>query len=478
MTLVLPRHLEAEQAVLGAMLFDNGTFHRLPDLRAEHFFDPVHGRIFERISALIRSGRYVDGEVLRDFASADIGIKEIGGTLYLLKLMDNAAVLPTQAIAYAELISDMALRRELIAACREVASKAAIMADGADAGDILTDAMRAIYSLGEGASSAGVEWRSAAEIAMDAVERAFEGKARGISTGLPTLDDYTGGGRPGTLWVIGGATSMGKSVGGQQLAVNVARQRDHDGRPFGVAYVHLEMDNEEVGIRLASALAFDFKRINQIGEDGNPYYLSAVNQRLRPQQWERMRQAAREVAPQLKIYVDDRPGRTVTQIESATARLFQKMKRDGVTPGLIVVDHEGLIAPESGGRSMPDLEAARARSHGLKNMAKRLGVWTVALSQITKEGSRADGEDRLPTALDLNYGSALSQAAHVVILLHRKAYYAERKPHAMRSEEDIRLTRSRETTLIIDKARGGRRGHVEAIMDVASAVLIESGETA
>ena len=81
-------------------------------------------------------------------------------------------------------------------------------------------------------------------------------------------------------------------------------------------------------------------------------------------------------------------------------------------------------------------------------------------------------------ALDLNYGSALSQAAHVVILIHRKAYYAERKPHAQKSEHDIRMSQSRETTLVVDKARGGRRAHIEAIMDIASAVLIEDGESA
>ena len=149
------------------------------------------------------------------------------------------------------------------------------------------------------------------------------------------------------------------------------------------------------------------------------------------------------------------------------------MKRDGVTPGLIVIDHEGLIAAEA--KHPSELEAARARANALKNMAKRLQCWTLVLSQITKEGSRADGEDRLPTSLDLNYGSALSQAAHVVILIHRKAYYAERKPHAQKSEHDIRMSQSREATLVVDKARGGRRAHIETIMDVASAVLLEDG---
>jgi replicative DNA helicase len=258
---------------------------------------------------------------------------------------------------------------------------------------------------------------------------------------------------------------MGKSVGGQQLAVNVAKQG------YGVAYIHLEMGADEVGLRLASALAWDPKRINAIGAEPNPQYLAAANNTLSPLQWERMQHAARALAPELPIYIDDRPGRTVAQIEAAIRRLFLRMKRDGRTPGLWEIDHEGLITPDQ--KYPSQLEAASARANGLKNMAKRLGVWGLVLSQITKEGSRADGDERLPQSTDLNYGSALSQAADVVILVHRRAYYAERKPHTVRTEEDIGIALSRECTLVIDKARGGRRAHVQAIMDVASAVLIE-----
>ncbi len=328
------------------------------------------------------------------------------------------------------------------------------------------ETQRAFAEIGEAEEALSVEWLPAGEIAALAVERAESGASKGISTGLPTLDACTGGGRPGTLWTIGGATSMGKSVGGQQLAVNVAKQG------YGVAYIHLEMDREEVGLRLASAMAFDWKRINQTGEAANPAYLQAANQRLRPDQWSRMHDATRKISDQLKIFVDDRPGRTCSQIEAATRRLFHRMKREGVTPGLVVIDHEGLIAAEA--KHPSELEAARARAHKIKDMAKRLGVWTVALSQITKEGSRADGDDRLPTSQDLNYGSALSQSSHVVILLHRKGYYEERKPRAQMSEHTAPMDYT--TTIIVDKARGGMRKQIPAIMRIESAVLVESGE--
>lgn len=470
MTLALPHNLEAEQALIGALLFNNRTMQKLGDLRPEHFYEPLHARIYRLIQECVAAGVIVDGVSIKSKLASDPTLKELGINKFVMRLMESAAPLSSQAAAYADLLRDLSLRRSVYFACQEAAERALEAPGGVNGDDILLDAQRSLSELGNEGGALEDSWRSAGEIALAAVAKAKAGKAKGISTGLPRLDECTGGGRPGTLWVLGGATSMGKSVGGQQFAVNVAKQG------FGVAYIHLEMDHDEVGLRLASSLAFEFSRINEIGERANPYYLSAANQSLRPDQWARMERAAVETAQQLKIYVDDRPGRTVKQIESATLRLFQQMRRDGVTPGLWVVDHEGLIAPDQ--RYPSELEAARARGNGLKDMAKRLGVWGIALSQITKEGSRADGEERLPQSTDLNYGSALSQAAHVVILLHRKAYYAERKPHTARTTDDINAARSRETTLIVDKARGGRRGHIEAIMDVASAVLIESGEAA
>jgi replicative DNA helicase len=475
--IALPHSQEAEISLLGTILMRNDVLRDVPDLRPEHFYLPMHGRIFAAICDIIDGGRVADGiSVEAHIGKEDMGLRRIGGRLYIMRLLDAAAPLREQAIGYADMVRGLSLRRDIISTCREIAAAAAQQEDAKAPEEMLVEAQNALAALGSEGASWEAAWRPAGEIAASAVERAFAGQARGISTGLPKLDEHTGGGRPGSLWVIGGATSMGKSVGGQQFAVNVARQTAPDGSPYGVAYIHLEMDHDEVGLRLASALAWDFRRINELGERANPYYLSAANQNLKPDQWERMRRAAHEVAPDLQIFVDDRPGRTMAQIEAATLRLFHRMRRDGVTPGLWVVDHEGLIAPEQ--RYPSELEAARARATALKNMAKRLGVWGIALSQITKEGSRADGEERLPQSTDLNYGSALSQAAHVVILLHRKAYYAERKPHAARTEDDLRMCRSRETTLIVDKARGGRRGHIEAIMDVASAVLVESGEAA
>ncbi len=254
---------------------------------------------------------------------------------------------------------------------------------------------------------------------------------------------------------------MGKSVFGAGLGRNIAAQG------FGVGEVHLEMDAVQIGLRASTALAFDASH-----KADNPHYLTAQRGGLTESQQNKLIGAAKASAT-LPIYTDARAGRSLSQIEAAARRLFRKMRREGIKPGALIIDHEGLIAPEPGSRFPSQLERANARSEQLLAMAKRLGVAVIALSQITKEGSRADGEERLPTAQDLNYGGALSQAASVVILLHRKAYYAERKPEGLRSADDWAALKSREATLVIDKARGGMRSQVGVLMDMPTAAVWE-----
>ncbi len=442
--------IEAEMAIVGATLFDNRLVDRVT-LAREHFFDPVLGDMWAEISARVRAGRAVDALSLREWFS------KRAPELPLTFLLDvsNTHLLSVHAIEYAEIIRQAARRRAVISAARE----AIAMAEAGE-GDALTELEAHLQEIAAQGADAE-DWTPIARLAEDAAERAELGETKGISTGFEGLDRMTGGIQPGTLWVVGAATSMGKSVFGGALARNVASQG------FGVADVHLEMDKTQIGLRTAAALTFnpDPKR-----SDENPYYLSAMRADMTPRQWARLREGALH-ARRLPIYVDARPGRTLPQIEAAARRLFRKMQREQIKPGALIIDHEGLIVSE--GRHPSQLEAANARAAGLLSIAKRLDVGVIALSQITKEGSRADGDERLPQATDLNYGSALSQAASVVILLHRRAYYAERIPEDRRSHEQWEASRSRECTLVVDMARGGQRAQVKVLMDWPTAAVWE-----
>lgn len=448
----LPLALEESEAVLGAILLSPGWIDHAK-LNAAHFYDPTHAALWDEFRQRQRDGRLIDLLALRDFAAAQF--KDLGGAKYLMRLTEAAAPTSAQVAGYSEIIRDAARRRATMEAARDAIASA----EKGDA-DALTALEQRLQEIASNDTDADA-WERLGVLACESVERSIMGETRGISTGFPALDRATGGLQPGTLWVIGGATSMGKSVFGAGLGRNIAAQG------FGVGEVHLEMDATQIGLRTSTALAFDADP--KAGGAENPYYLTAQRGELNERQQARLIGAAKASAA-LPIYTDARPGRTLSQIEAAARRLFRKMRRESVKPGALIIDHEGLIATEPGQRFSSQLERANARSEALLAIAKRLGVAVVALSQITKEGSRADGEERLPQATDLNYGSAISQAAQVVILLHRKAYYEERKPRELRDPD---ILRSRACTLVVDKARGGMRSHVEILMDMPTAAVWE-----
>ena len=451
--MTLPLALEESEAVLGAVLLSPGWLDHAK-LSASHFYDPTHGALWDEFKQRQRDGRLIDMVAMRPFAETHF--RELGGAKYLMRLTDMSAATSHQVAGYGEIIRDACRRRATIEAARAAIAQAEKGGDD-DALTILEQRLQEIASNDMDSDA----WERLGVHACESVERAEMGETKGISTGFASLDRATGGLQPGTLWVVGGATSMGKSVFGAGLGRNIAAQG------YGVAEVHLEMDATQIGLRTATALAFDPSH-----RASNPYYLSAQRGELTSEQWSALRGAAKASAT-LPIYTDARAGRSLSQIEAAARRLFRKMRREGIKPGALIIDHEGLIAPEAGSRFPSQLERANARSEALLAIAKRLGVAVIALSQITKEGSRADGEERLPTAQDLNYGSAISQAATVVILIHRKAYYAERKPDKMRSPEDWDALKSRETTLVVDKARGGMRAQVGVLMDMPTAAVWE-----
>lgn len=452
-----PFNLEAEQGLLGALLFDNALLARLPALAAEQFFDPVHGRIYEATCRLIRAGRLADGVTLRAQFAADEGVKQIGGVAYLMKLMEAAAPLTAQAQNYAALIADLAHRRAIVAAARD-AIEAAHSGD-ADGEDVQAGLEARLHSLSAG--NGGEQFKRKSDAIAEAVERAELGESAGISTGLARLDAMIGGWKP-KLYLLGAASSMGKTTLLAALSRNIAAQG------YGVAEFMLEMDEEEDGLRAAAAMAFDpDHRI------ASPHYLTAQRGALGPAQWAAMRDAAKASAGQ-HIYTDWRPGRSVAQMEAQARRLFARLRRSGVTPGAVIIDHEGLIGVEKGQRFTNLLERASLIAGALMAMPKRLGVPVIVAGQLTKEGKRADGEERLPNGDDWKYGGALIEAAHAVMLVHRKAYYAERKPEHLRSPDDWDAIKSRETTIVVDKARGGRRGQFTILMDMPSAAVWEA----
>jgi len=210
-----PHNLDAEQAVLGALIFDNALLEKLPTLTAEMFYDPCHGRLFQHCARRITRGMVADALTLKDFAREDAGIKEIGGEGYLLTLVENAARFTSQAIQYADIIRDTHARRTLIKAAQEALGSALRPSDEMPLAEIVDKAESAFRSVLTGDGGADIGLRDAASIVTEALRKPL---APGVSSGLAAMDRTIGGFYAPDLIVIAGRPAMGKA---QPLDSNV-----------------------------------------------------------------------------------------------------------------------------------------------------------------------------------------------------------------------------------------------------------------
>lgn len=226
-THALPHSIEAEQALLGALLINNDVFDRVASLvKQEHFFDPVHGRIFEVVSRRIQKNALASPVTIKAFLEDDPGLAELGGPAYLVRLA-GASMSIFAAKDYAQIIYDMAIRRNLIAIGEEITIKANAMDVDDEPKEQIVAAEQRLYSLGEqGSTDTG--FQSFLKAVTDAVNMANaayqrDGDMAGISTGLKDLDGKLGGLHNSDLLIIAGRPSMGKTSLATNIAYNIAK---------------------------------------------------------------------------------------------------------------------------------------------------------------------------------------------------------------------------------------------------------------
>lgn len=387
-----PLHnLEAEQALLGAILFDNRLLERLSSLQAEHFFDPVHGRVFERIRA--HEG-VADAVTLRAWADADASMKQIGGGGYLLTLVANAAPLSSQALAYAETIRDLSARRVaqtvLTATLERLEEHDSLL-------EVLGDSETALRALMETGEPDAVDVAASGESFVEGMG------TLALQTGIAALDHRLGGLHKSDLVILAGRPSMGKTALAAQIARNVAEQ----GRI--VHFASLEMPKEQLACRAISA--FSMRRQSNL-ERLHYYHLrngSNVDRRL-----------IRSLLDELPrgLLIDDRAAQTLAMLENSVRGTRRRFKR----LDLVVVDYLQLMRSlRKDGRVNEVTEI----SQGLKAIAKRLSVPVIALSQLSRG---VEGRDnKRPTLADLRDSGAIEQDADAVLACYRPAYYLERE---------------------------------------------------
>ena len=456
-----PHNLDAEQAFLGALQYDNELFHRVADwLKPEHFYDPVHGRIFDTASDLIGRGSLADAVVLKTQFDKDDGLREIGGTTYLAVLMEGA-VSGNAAIEYAKIIYELALRRELIRIGHDLANAASQDAE-IQARSLIQDIEQQLYNLAEeGSASRGfVSFKQALAESVESASAAYErdGGLAGISSGLNELDRKLGGLHPSDLIILAGRPSMGKTSLATNIAFNIAKAYQYEEQPDGskktvrggvVGFYSLEMSAEQLATRLIA----DHTSI--------PGYMIRQGT-IDAAQYEEIRDGVLEIQA-LPLFIDDTGGLPI----SALAARARRLKR---THGLdiIIVDYLQLITSSRARAGASRVEEVSEVTQNLKALAKELNVPIIALSQLSRQVENRD--DKKPQLSDLRESGSIEQDADVVLFVYREAYYKEREkpredtPEYLAWEEEFRRI-EKVAEVIIGKQRHGPIGSAKLAFD-------------
>jgi len=460
---VAPHNLEAEQALLGAILFDNETYNRINgNLRPHHFFDPVHGRIFQACVELIAAGDLADGVTLRERFARDGGIKEIGGAVYLMKLMESAAPLSAQAQSYANIIYDLALRRELIRVGNVIADLAENPPEDHDAEDIIEEAERSLFSLAEsGAANKGFSpFSQALTASIESAAAAYESdtEVSGLATNFEDLDRMLGGLHGSDLVILAGRPSMGKTALALNIAFNIARnklkydQAPEDDKPPTkggiVAFFSLEMSAEQLATRLLSdAAEIESDRIRR--------------GKISAREYETLREEATNLQ-RLPLHIDETGAIGIAPLQARARRLQRTVGLD-----CIVVDYLQLVTGSKKGGDGRVQEVSEI-TQGLKALAKDLHVPVIALSQLSRQVENR--EDKRPQLSDLRESGSIEQDADSVLFVYRESYYLERAEPREGTDEHIAWMRQvdevrNQAEVIIGKQRHGPIGKVKLFFD-------------
>ena len=453
----MPNNLPAEQNLLGALLLDNDVMERIDDrLRAEHFYDPLHGRIFSTMMRLIDRGQLANPVTLKTFFSAteDGQTNEIED--YLGELADGVISI-AQSADYASTIYETHLRRELIRIGDDVISDASHPDVDLPATTQIETAEAKLFQLAE-TGEAGAGLRSFENVAAAAINQAAialksDGGLSGYSTGLTGLNTKMGGLHRSDLIILAGRPAMGKSALATNIAFHVATTTMTGETAAPVAFFSLEMSAEQLGTRILSERA----RI-----DSN----SIRQGQLSSEEFDRLIEAsdALSTAP---FFIDDTPSLSVSQVASRARR----MKRT-TGLGLIVIDYLQLLMPQLGARPENRVQEISNISRALKAMAKELDVPVVALSQLSRAVEQR--EDKRPNLADLRESGSIEQDADVVLFVYRDEYYLtkkepERESHESEEKFNLRYDLYRErlekahnkAEVIIGKQRHGPTGLIE-----------------
>jgi replicative DNA helicase len=396
-----PHNLEAEQAILGAIMGANAAIERVPErLKPEHFHEPFHGRLFGEMATRIGNGQLAEPIGLMERFKADPSFLELGGLRFFAELIDKAPMIGAVR-GMGEIVHDLAVRRELMRLYSEAVGSARDNGE-TPALEQLEAVEAQLYALAEGTAQGGGFKAFADHLtdALDGFARAYEneGGVSGLATSLTDLDQKLGGLHPSDLIIVAGRPSSGKTA----LATNIAYRAARADKK--VAFFSLEMSGGQLAGRLlsdASGISSDRLRRGEI----------------RPHEYALVREAGLEIKS-IPLHINDTGGISITKLSAQARRLKRSSGLD-----LIVVDYLQLVTTDGPGDGNRAVEVSRI-TQGLKSLAKDLNVPVVALSQLSRKVE--DREDKRPQLSDLRESGSIEQDADVVMFVFREEYYVSR----------------------------------------------------
>ena len=414
-TQALPQNVEAEAALLGALMIDNRLVEDVQlKLRPHHFFEPLHGRIYESILRMTDSNRVANPVTLKPLFDGDEAMREVGGPAYLAQLTGSGAAV-IGARDFAMQIYDLALLRALIGVGRDLVEGALDTSEEIAPLDQSEKAETELYKVAEegGAEGKAKSFADATKDALQMAERALNsgGHLSGLTTGLEALNSKIGGLHRSDLIIVAGRPGMGKSSLATNMAFAAAQRflRDQEdeippeksaGAP--VALFSLEMSADQLATRVLA---------EQSG-------ISSENLRMGRITQHEFRDLARAAAElhSLPLYIDDTPGLTIAALRTRARRL---KRQKGI--GMVIVDYLQLL--QGTGRSSNEnrVQEISEISRGLKALAKELDLPVVGLSQLSRAVEQR--EEKRPQLSDLRESGSIEQDADIVLFIYREDYY-------------------------------------------------------
>ena len=459
-----PHNIEAEQALLGALLVNNESYYRVSDfLEATHFYEPIHQQIYELASQLIRAGKVASPVTLKTFLPADFDINGLNASQYLARLAAEATTV-INAADYGRTINDLAIRRNLISIGESMVNVAFDAPVDFAPREQIEEVERNLYELAETGKYGGGFQRFAQALttAVDMAARAYQrdGNLSGLATGLKDLDAKMGGLQPSDLIIVAGRPGMGKTALATNIAYNIAKAHRGETRPDGhiatvdggiVGFFSLEMSAEQLATRIiAERTGIPSSTIRRGG--------------ITESDFERIKDHAIELQ-NLPFHVDETGGLNVAQLAARARRLKRQRGLD-----LLVIDYIQLLQGTSRRASENRVQEVTEITTKLKALAKELNIPILALSQLSRQVESRD--DKRPQLSDLRESGSIEQDADVVLFVFREEYYLSNKEPRPGTEEHLKWQTDMaavfgKAELIIGKQRHGPTGTVQLQFDAA-----------